>query len=89
MKSLDYEAVRDYFLTVLAIDGGSPPLSNQAVINITVTDANDNAPIFSQPSYRAIIREDAVVGSQVIQVYFVFNVLDIILRIKHFLSNFN
>ncbi|XP_035227160.1 fat-like cadherin-related tumor suppressor homolog isoform X3 [Stegodyphus dumicola] len=68
VKSLDYEFVRDYFLTVQAVDGGTPPLSNQAVVNITVTDANDNAPVFSQPSYRAIIREDAVVGSQVIQV---------------------
>ncbi|KFM69224.1 Fat-like cadherin-related tumor suppressor-like protein, partial [Stegodyphus mimosarum] len=68
VKSLDYESVRDYFLTVQAVDGGTPPLNNQAVVNITVTDANDNAPVFSQPSYRAIIREDAVVGSQVIQV---------------------
>ncbi|XP_054721928.1 LOW QUALITY PROTEIN: fat-like cadherin-related tumor suppressor homolog [Uloborus diversus] len=68
LKPLDYEGVHDYFLTVQAVDGGSPPLSNQAVVNITVTDANDNAPVFSQPSYRAMIREDAVVGSQVIQV---------------------
>ncbi|KAG8191614.1 hypothetical protein JTE90_018546 [Oedothorax gibbosus] len=68
VKPLDYEAVRDYFLTVQAIDGGTPPLSNQAVVNITVTDSNDNAPIFSQDSYRAIIREDATVGSQVIQI---------------------
>lgn len=68
---MDYEAVHDYFLTILAVDGGSPPLSNQAVVNITVTDSNDNAPVFSQPSYRAIIREDAVIGSQVIQVILV------------------
>ncbi|XP_042896565.1 fat-like cadherin-related tumor suppressor homolog isoform X3 [Parasteatoda tepidariorum] len=68
LKPLDYEAVRDFFLTIQAVDGGSPPLSNQAVVNVTVTDSNDNAPVFSQPSYRAIIREDATVGSQVIQV---------------------
>lgn len=75
MKPLDYEAVRDYFLTVQAIDGGTPPLSNQAVVNITVTDSNDNAPIFSQASYRAIIREDATVGSQVIQVCFLIEII--------------
>ncbi|GIY79151.1 hypothetical protein CEXT_302941 [Caerostris extrusa] len=68
LKPLDYEAVQDFFLTVQAVDGGSPPLSNQAVVNITVTDSNDNDPIFSQSSYRAIVREDATVGSQVIQV---------------------
>ncbi|KAF8791564.1 Fat-like cadherin-related tumor suppressor [Argiope bruennichi] len=68
LKPLDYEAVRDFFLTVQAVDGGSPPLSNQAVVNITVTDSNDNAPVFSQSSYRAIVREDATIDSQVIQV---------------------
>lgn len=65
---LDYERAKDYFLTIQAIDGGVPPLSNIATVNITVTDCNDNAPIFAQTSYTARIREDAHVGDKILQV---------------------
>ncbi|XP_015586979.1 fat-like cadherin-related tumor suppressor homolog isoform X2 [Cephus cinctus] len=68
-EQLDYERARDYFLTIQAIDGGIPPLSNHATVNITVTDSNDNAPIFSEVSYRTSIREDAKVGEKVTQVF--------------------
>lgn len=51
-----------------AVDGGSPPLSTEVGVNITITDANDNSPEFSQQSYNAIIREDALVGDKIIQV---------------------
>ncbi|XP_050293822.1 fat-like cadherin-related tumor suppressor homolog isoform X3 [Anthonomus grandis grandis] len=65
---LDYERAKDYFLTIQAIDGGTPPLSNVATVNITVTDCNDNAPVFSQMSYSARIREDAHVGDKILQI---------------------
>ncbi|XP_024879658.1 fat-like cadherin-related tumor suppressor homolog isoform X4 [Temnothorax curvispinosus] len=68
-EQLDYERARDYFLTIQAVDGGIPPLSNHATVNITVTDSNDNAPIFSEVSYRAFVREDAKNGEKVTQVY--------------------
>lgn len=67
-EQLDYERARDYFLTIQAVDGGIPPLSNHATVNITVTDSNDNAPIFSEVSYRAAVREDAKIGEKVVQV---------------------
>lgn len=67
-EQLDYERAKDYFLTIQAIDGGVPPLSNHATVNITVTDCNDNAPIFNEVSYRAAIREDAKIGERVVQV---------------------
>lgn len=67
-RPLDYERRREYALTVQAIDGGSPPLSDRAAINITVTDSNDNAPVFSLESYGARVREDAEVGARVLQV---------------------
>ncbi|XP_017769468.1 PREDICTED: fat-like cadherin-related tumor suppressor homolog isoform X4 [Nicrophorus vespilloides] len=66
--TLDYERAKDYFLTIQAIDGGSPPLSNIATVNITVTDSNDNAPIFAQNSYSARIREDAQIGDKILQI---------------------
>lgn len=65
---LDYERAKDYFLTIQAVDGGVPPLSNIATVNITVTDCNDNAPVFAQVSYTARIREDAQVGDKILQV---------------------
>ncbi|XP_026296983.1 fat-like cadherin-related tumor suppressor homolog isoform X4 [Apis mellifera] len=68
-EQLDFERARDYFLTIQAVDGGIPPLSNHATVNITVIDSNDNAPIFSEVSYRASIREDAKIGEKVIQVF--------------------
>lgn len=55
-------------MTVQAIDGGIPPLSNIATVNVTVTDCNDNAPMFSQPAYNARIREDAHLGDKILQV---------------------
>lgn len=67
-NSLDYEGVKDYFLTVLARDGGVPALSNQATVNISVTDYNDNFPVFGQQVYNTVVREDALVGDRIIQV---------------------
>jgi protocadherin Fat 1/2/3 len=67
-EMLDYERAKDYFLTIQAIDGGTPPLSNVATVNITVTDCNDNAPLFSQLSYSSRIREDAQIGDKILQV---------------------
>ncbi|XP_051157574.1 fat-like cadherin-related tumor suppressor homolog [Leptopilina boulardi] len=68
-EQLDYERARDYFLTIQAVDGGIPPLSNHATVNITVLDSNDNPPIFSEVSYRAAVRENSAVGEKVTQVY--------------------
>ncbi|XP_044594516.1 fat-like cadherin-related tumor suppressor homolog isoform X4 [Cotesia glomerata] len=68
-EQLDYERARDYFLTIQAIDAGIPPLSNYATVNITITDCNDNAPIFNQLSYRGSIREDAPLNEQVTQLF--------------------
>lgn len=66
-RALDYERRRDYFLTVQALDGGEPPLSDLATVNITVVDSNDNAPVFTQPQYGARVREDAAPGTRVLQ----------------------
>lgn len=67
-EQLDYERAKDYFITIQAVDGGTPPLSNHATVNISVTDSNDNAPIFNQASYSARIREDAQIGDKILQV---------------------
>ncbi|KAA0191478.1 hypothetical protein HAZT_HAZT006600 [Hyalella azteca] len=67
MKSLNYEHTRQYLLTVRATDSGEVPLSTDVAVNVTVTDVNDNAPVFVQETYTAQISEDADVGERLIQ----------------------
>uniref|UniRef100_A0A8C3J0E4 Protocadherin gamma-C3 n=1 Tax=Calidris pygmaea TaxID=425635 RepID=A0A8C3J0E4_9CHAR len=50
LRPLDYEEVRALEVTVRAADGGSPPLSAQAVLRVVVRDENDNAPVVLHPS---------------------------------------
>uniref|UniRef100_A0A8C2GGG7 FAT atypical cadherin 3a n=1 Tax=Cyprinus carpio TaxID=7962 RepID=A0A8C2GGG7_CYPCA len=59
---------KDYFLTVEAIDGGTPPLSAVTMVNINLTDVNDNAPMFSRDAYSVSISEDANIGDTVVKV---------------------
>ncbi|XP_047023780.1 fat-like cadherin-related tumor suppressor homolog [Helicoverpa zea] len=66
-RPLDYERRQQYLLTVQAVDGGTPPLSDLATLNITVGDGNDNAPQFAQVAYSARVREDAAPGTRVLQ----------------------
>ncbi|XP_016160887.1 PREDICTED: protocadherin beta-16-like [Ficedula albicollis] len=49
LRPLDYEKVRAFEVTVRAADGGSPPLSAQAVLRVLVRDENDNAPVLLHP----------------------------------------
>ncbi|XP_056442395.1 protocadherin Fat 1a isoform X2 [Gadus chalcogrammus] len=68
IEALDYEASHEYYLTVEATDGGSPPLSDMATVNINLTDVNDNSPVFSQETYMAVVSEDAEPGKAVVTV---------------------
>ncbi|XP_066555368.1 protocadherin Fat 3 isoform X5 [Amia ocellicauda] len=66
-KNLDYEMCKDYFLTIEARDGGTPPLSAVTTVNINLTDVNDNAPVFSRDSYSTVISEDASIGESILK----------------------
>ncbi|CAG9534072.1 unnamed protein product [Cercopithifilaria johnstoni] len=52
---LDREYRSQYELLIEALDGGNPPNSGKMLVNVTVLDANDNAPEFSQNGYNASI----------------------------------
>ncbi|CAK6972385.1 protocadherin-23 [Scomber scombrus] len=65
---LDRETTESYMLTVTVSDRGTPPLNNSAVVMVTVTDCNDNAPIFSSTEYHAQVSENSQVGTRLIQV---------------------
>ncbi|XP_061781508.1 protocadherin Fat 3a isoform X2 [Nerophis lumbriciformis] len=64
---LDYETCKDYFLTVEARDGGTPPLSAITTVNINLTDVNDNSPMFSRDLYTAVVSEEASIGESIVQ----------------------
>ncbi|XP_061490253.1 protocadherin beta-16-like [Rhineura floridana] len=49
LRSLDYEEIKNFNVTVRATDGGSPPLSSEVIVEFVVTDENDNAPFFLYP----------------------------------------
>ncbi|NWU57579.1 PCDB6 protein, partial [Dromas ardeola] len=49
LRQLDYEEVRTFEVMVCAADGGSPPLSAQAVLRVVVRDENDNVPVVLHP----------------------------------------
>ncbi|XP_063046159.1 protocadherin beta-16-like [Engraulis encrasicolus] len=58
-KPLDRE-VKDHITLILtASDGGNPKLSGTAEIQITVLDANDNAPVFTQAIYKTSVVENS------------------------------
>ncbi|XP_034546729.1 protocadherin gamma-C5-like isoform X2 [Notolabrus celidotus] len=56
--NLDRETVPEYTVVIKATDAGSPPLSSQTTFVVKLSDVNDNAPIFSQPSYSVDVPEN-------------------------------
>ncbi|KAM4621718.1 protocadherin gamma-C5-like [Polymixia lowei] len=60
---LDRESYSEYNIEITATDSGSPPMSSKKTIHVSITDVNDNPPIFSQPSYNVYIKENGVPGS--------------------------
>uniref|UniRef100_A0A8C1N6L0 FAT atypical cadherin 3a n=1 Tax=Cyprinus carpio TaxID=7962 RepID=A0A8C1N6L0_CYPCA len=64
-KPLDAEQRSFYNLTVEVTDGTNIAYTQ---VHITVLDNNDNAPIFSQPTYDITITEDTPPDTEVVQV---------------------
>ncbi|KAF7649488.1 hypothetical protein LDENG_00140900 [Lucifuga dentata] len=67
-NKLDREKQKEINLLLTAIDGGSPESSGTVVIHITVLDANDNAPVFSQTVYKTSLPENSPPDTVVINV---------------------
>ncbi|KAA8588924.1 hypothetical protein FQN60_010269 [Etheostoma spectabile] len=62
-KHLDREEQEQISLVLTAVDGGEPQMSGTMLIVITVLDANDNAPVFTQPTYKATVTENSPKGT--------------------------
>ncbi|XP_078116762.1 protocadherin gamma-A11-like isoform X19 [Sander vitreus] len=67
-NKLDREKQNEINLLLTALDGGSPQRSGTVVIHVTVLDANDNAPVFSQAVYKASLPENSPPDTKVINV---------------------
>uniref|UniRef100_A0A8D3DX24 Cadherin domain-containing protein n=1 Tax=Scophthalmus maximus TaxID=52904 RepID=A0A8D3DX24_SCOMX len=64
-KPLDREKQEQISLVLTAVDGGEPQMSGTMMILITVLDANDNAPVFTQSTYKATVTENSPKGTVV------------------------
>ncbi|XP_064181997.1 protocadherin gamma-A11-like isoform X25 [Anguilla rostrata] len=62
-KELDREKQQEVTLLLTATDGGTPQRSGTVVVHITVLDANDNVPVFSQAVYTVSLPENSPVGA--------------------------
>ncbi|XP_034546730.1 protocadherin gamma-C5-like isoform X3 [Notolabrus celidotus] len=60
---LDRENFSQYNIEITATDSGSPPLSSKKTIPVSITDVNDNPPVFTQPSYNVYLKENGRAGS--------------------------
>ncbi|KAG8579348.1 hypothetical protein GDO81_010832 [Engystomops pustulosus] len=66
--TLDREDNDVYNITITASDKGSPPLSTTKIIQIRVTDVNDNSPAFDQEKYDVYVPENKAAGSSLFTV---------------------
>ena len=66
-RGLDYEKVKNYLLGVEARDDST----NKSVVvrvNITITDVNDNQPVFNPKEYMEEVDEDVSIGTTLLRV---------------------
>ncbi|CAK6442579.1 unnamed protein product [Pipistrellus nathusii] len=68
LSPLDRETTDKYTLNVTASDLGLPQKAAWRLLDVSVLDANDNAPEFLQESYFVEVSEDTELGSEIIQV---------------------
>ncbi|XP_045678084.1 protocadherin gamma-A2 isoform X10 [Phyllostomus hastatus] len=67
-RSLDREEEAVHHLVLIALDGGNPTRSGTSRIRVMVLDANDNAPVFTQPEYHVSVPENVPVGTRILTV---------------------
>lgn len=65
---LNREIVPIYNITISAWDGGSPPLSTNKTVFVSISDINDNIPSFTQPAYSAYVAENNTPGASIFAV---------------------
>ena len=59
----DREMNSSFELTVIATDSGSPPLSSNISLPVSISDQNDNRPIFPKDNYTIAVLEGVATGT--------------------------
>ncbi|KAM5169007.1 protocadherin gamma-A2-like [Callospermophilus lateralis] len=67
-RALDREKEAVHHFILVASDGGDPVRSGTCRIRVKVLDANDNAPVFTQPEYHVSVPENMPVGTRILTV---------------------
>uniref|UniRef100_I3MWN3 Cadherin domain-containing protein n=1 Tax=Ictidomys tridecemlineatus TaxID=43179 RepID=I3MWN3_ICTTR len=67
-KALDREEQPEFSLTLMALDGGSPPRSGTVTVRILIMDVNDNAPEFVHTPYEVQVLENSPLDSPILSV---------------------
>ena len=49
VKALDFEDISSYQITIVAFDGGNPPLSSVATLRVAVINIDESPPRFQLP----------------------------------------
>nr|ABV59320.1 protocadherin epsilon2 [Callorhinchus milii] len=63
--ALDRETSPSFNISISAWDSGTPPLSTNKTISVSVSDMNDNAPLFTQSSYNVYVMENNAPGASI------------------------
>ncbi|KAM4036078.1 protocadherin gamma-B1-like isoform 33-T33 [Anomaloglossus baeobatrachus] len=64
-SSMDREKNSVYNVTLQCMDKGSPPLATNKTIPLTISDVNDNAPVFEKMNYVVYIMENNQPGTSI------------------------
>lgn len=66
-QALNREEKDSYQLNIIASDGGITPQNGTLKVNITITDVNDNPPMFNKSSYSVTVKEDVNISTVILQ----------------------
>ncbi|XP_068182521.1 protocadherin-11 X-linked [Antennarius striatus] len=68
-QNLDREQKDTFVMKIKVEDGGNPPKSSTAILQVTISDVNDNRPIFKDSELEVMVPENAPMGSSVAQLH--------------------
>eukprot|EP00066_Takifugu_rubripes_P005913 XP_003970301.1 PREDICTED: protocadherin-11 X-linked-like [Takifugu rubripes] len=68
-QNLDREQKDTYVMKIKVEDGGNPPKSSTAILQVTISDVNDNRPIFKDSELEVAVPENAPMGTSVAQLH--------------------
>ncbi|XP_027692563.1 protocadherin-11 X-linked-like [Vombatus ursinus] len=86
-KVLDREDKDTYVMKLKVEDGGSPPRSSTALLQVSVIDTNDNGPVFKESEVEVAIPENVPVGFSVYQLHATDDDVGANARIQYFFSD--